>query len=137
MVGKAIDIYFPDVPTEQMRNSALVRQVGGVGYYRSGGGPTGFLHIDSGNVRHWGPGISSSQMAKIMRDYKKTVGARINKKGMKAVPEVELAAADVSAAKLPSQQDGDERRRRSPSSRTRRRSRSKPPTRRTTRNSPA
>ena len=107
MLGKAIDIYFPDVPTERMRNSALVRQVGGVGYYRSGGGPTGFLHIDSGRVRHWGPGISSNQMAKIMRDYKKTVGARINKKGMKAVPEVELAAADVSAGKLPSQQDGE------------------------------
>ncbi|WP_373502907.1 DUF882 domain-containing protein [Aestuariivirga sp.] len=107
MLGKAIDIYFPDVPTERMRNSALVRQVGGVGYYRSGGGPTGFLHIDSGRVRHWGPGISSKQMAKIMRDYKKTVGARINKKGMKAVPEVELAAADVSASNLPSQQDGN------------------------------
>lgn len=104
MVGKAIDLYFPDVPTEKMRNSALVRQVGGVGYYRSGGGPTGFLHIDSGNVRHWGPAISSSQMARIMRDYRKTVGARINKKGMVAVPETEVA--DASAAGLPSQQDG-------------------------------
>jgi uncharacterized protein YcbK (DUF882 family) len=105
MVGKAIDIYFPDVPTEKMRNSALVRQVGGVGYYRSGGGPTGFLHIDSGRVRHWGgPRISSSQMARIMRDYRKTVGARINKKGMVAVKETEVA--DASAAGLPSQQDG-------------------------------
>jgi uncharacterized protein YcbK (DUF882 family) len=87
MVGKAIDIYFPDVPTEKMRNSALVRQIGGVGYYRSGGGPTGFLHVDSGRVRHWGPAISSDQMAKIMRDYKKTVGARRGKGGMIAVPE--------------------------------------------------
>ena len=104
MAGKAIDLYFPDVPTEKMRNSALVRQVGGVGYYRSGGGPTGFLHIDSGNVRHWGPAISSNQMARIMRDYRKTVGARINKKGMVAVPETEIA--DASASGLPSQQDG-------------------------------
>ena len=103
MVGKAIDIYFPDVPTEKMRNSALVRRVGGVGYYRSGGGPTGFLHIDSGKVRHWGPGISSSQMARIMRDYRKTVGARVNKKGMAAVKETEVA--DATAAGLPSQQD--------------------------------
>lgn len=108
MVGHAIDLYFPDVPTIKIRNSALVRQVGGVGYYRSGGGPTGFLHIDSGRVRHWGPAISSAQMAKIMRDYRKTVGARINKNGMKAVPEVELAAADATAAKLPSQQDGSD-----------------------------
>lgn len=89
MVGKAIDIYFPDIPTERMRNSALVRKVGGVGYYRSGGGPTGFLHIDSGRVRHWGPAISGSKMAQIMRDYKKTVGARRGKKGMIAVPEPE------------------------------------------------
>jgi hypothetical protein len=88
-----------------MRNSDLERQVGGVGYYRSGGGPTGFLHIDSGRVRHWGPAISEKQMARIMRDYKKTVGARLNKKGMKAVPEVEVAEADTSAAGLPSQQE--------------------------------
>ena len=105
MVGKAIDIYFPDVPTQKMRNSALVRQVGGVGYYRSGGGPTGFLHIDSGRVRHWGPAISQREMASIMRDYRKTVGARLNKKGMKAVPEVEIAEADATAAGLPSQQE--------------------------------
>jgi len=112
MVGHAIDLYFPDVPTVKIRNSALVRQVGGVGYYRSGGGPTGFLHIDSGRVRHWGPAISQSQMAQIMRDYRKTVGARLNKKGMKAVPEVEVAMADPTAARLPSQQEesleGDE-----------------------------
>ena len=37
-------------------------------------------------------------MARIMRDYKKTVGARLNKKGMKAVPEVEIAQADTTAA---------------------------------------
>jgi len=58
MLGKAIDLYFPDVPTEKIRNSALVRQVGGVGYYRSAGGPSGFLHVDSGHGRHWGPYIS-------------------------------------------------------------------------------
>ena len=105
MVGHAIDLYFPDVPTIRIRNSALVRQVGGVGYYSSGGGPTGFLHIDSGRVRHWGPAISEFQMAQIMRDYRRTVGARINKDGMHAVPEVEVAAADPTAARLPSQQD--------------------------------
>lgn len=105
MVGKAIDIYFPDVPTKKMRNSALVRQVGGVGYYRSGGGPTGFLHIDSGRVRHWGPAISQREMASIMRDYRRTVGARLNKNGMKPVPEVEVAEADSTAAGLPSQQE--------------------------------
>jgi uncharacterized protein YcbK (DUF882 family) len=87
MVGKAIDLYFPDVPSEKIRNSALVRQVGGVGYYRSGGGPTGFVHIDSGHIRHWGPAISNSQMAKIMRDYKKTVGARRGKWNSIEVPE--------------------------------------------------
>ncbi|MCA3555010.1 DUF882 domain-containing protein [Aestuariivirga sp.] len=108
MVGQAIDLYFPDVPTVKIRNSALVRQVGGVGYYSSGAGPTGFLHIDSGNVRHWGPAISSYQMAKIMRDYRKTVGARLNKKGMKAVPDVMVAEADPTAARLPSQMEGDE-----------------------------
>jgi uncharacterized protein YcbK (DUF882 family) len=78
MLGKAIDLYFPDVPTEKIRNSALVRQIGGVGYYRSAGGPTGFIHIDSGRVRHW-PHISPSKMAQIFRDYRRTVGARLSR----------------------------------------------------------
>jgi uncharacterized protein YcbK (DUF882 family) len=77
MVGKAIDLYFPDISTEKLRNSALVRQVGGVGYYRSSG-PSGFVHLDSGKVRTW-PRVSPSQMAKIFRDYRKTVGARLNR----------------------------------------------------------
>jgi uncharacterized protein YcbK (DUF882 family) len=79
--GKAIDFYFPDVPTKKIRNSALVRKVGGVGYYRSAGGPTGFLHVDTGSVRHWGPHISNSEMAQIMRDGKKTVGRRMRLNG--------------------------------------------------------
>jgi uncharacterized protein YcbK (DUF882 family) len=74
--GKAIDLYFPDVPTDRLRNSALVRDVGGVGYYPRSGA-SGFVHVDSGRVRHW-PGIGSSQLAKIRRDYRKTVGARLS-----------------------------------------------------------
>jgi uncharacterized protein YcbK (DUF882 family) len=31
--GNAIDFYFPDVPVEKIMGSALVRKVGGVGYY--------------------------------------------------------------------------------------------------------
>jgi uncharacterized protein YcbK (DUF882 family) len=81
MVGKAIDFYFPDIPTVKIRNSALVRKVGGVGYYRSAGGPTGFLHVDSGHVRHWGPVIGNVQMAQIMREGMKTVGRRMRLNG--------------------------------------------------------
>ncbi len=72
--GQAIDLYFPDVPTSRLRGSALVRKIGGVGYYPRSG-KTGFVHIDSGTVRHW-PRLSKSKMAKIFRDYRKTVGAR-------------------------------------------------------------
>ena len=76
IAGKAIDIAFPDVPTIKMRNSALVRKVGGVGYYT---GRNSFLHVDSGSVRQWGPGISANEMASIFRDYRRTVGARLNR----------------------------------------------------------
>ncbi len=107
--GKAIDIFFPDVSTLKMRNSALVRKVGGVGYYRGSTGPTGFLHVDSGNVRHWGPGISAREMAKIMRDYRKTVGARLNREDQIAVAEVSSNSPSQQAA-VPSEADyeGDE-----------------------------
>jgi uncharacterized protein YcbK (DUF882 family) len=92
--GKAIDLYFPDVSTERLRNSALVRLVGGVGYYRRGGGPHGFVHIDSGNVRHW-PRIAPSQLARIFRDNRSTVGRRITRDD-----QVLLASAETDKDKL-------------------------------------
>ncbi len=98
MVGKAIDLYFPDVPTKKIRNSALVRKIGGVGYYRSSGGPTGFVHLDSGNVRHWGPAIGKTEMAQIFRDGRKTLGARLNRKDSIAVAEADADAAALEAA---------------------------------------
>ncbi|MFO1090371.1 MAG: DUF882 domain-containing protein [Hyphomicrobiales bacterium] len=76
--GNAIDMFFPDVPLEKLRNSALVRQVGGVGYYPSSAG--GFVHIDSGNVRHW-PRISDTKLASIFRESASTVGARRGRGG--------------------------------------------------------
>ena len=96
MVGKAIDFYFPDVPTKKLRNSALVRKIGGVGYYRSSGGPTGFVHLDSGNVRQWGPAISKTEMAQIFRDGHKTLGARLNRKDSIAVAEADAAALEAA-----------------------------------------
>jgi uncharacterized protein YcbK (DUF882 family) len=101
MVGKAIDLYFPDVPTAKLRNSALVRQVGGVGYYPSTG-PSGFVHIDSGKVRMW-PRVAPTQLARIFRDYRKTIGARINRDDQILVASSEQAP-DQSAmeAKLAS-----------------------------------
>ncbi len=98
MVGRAIDLYFPDVASKKIRNSALVRKVGGVGYYRSSGGPTGFVHIDSGNVRHWGPAIGKTEMAQIFRDGRKTLGARLNRQDSTAVAEADADAAALEAA---------------------------------------
>jgi len=105
--GKAIDIFFPDVSTLKMRNSALVRKVGGVGYYRGSAGPTGFLHVDSGRVRHWGPGISAREMAGIMRDYRKTVGARLNRQDQVLLAEAisNAPSQQVANAKIPVEAD--------------------------------
>jgi uncharacterized protein YcbK (DUF882 family) len=90
MKGKAIDFYFPDVNTKMIRNSALPRRVGGVGYYRSSGGPSGFLHVDSGNVRTWGSKWGRGELASIMSNGKKTIGRRFKGKpgaGMIAVAD--------------------------------------------------
>lgn len=75
--GKAIDLFFPDVPIERLRNSALVRDVGGVGFYPRSGA-SGFVHLDSGRVRHW-PSIGKDKIARIRREYIKTVGARLGR----------------------------------------------------------
>jgi uncharacterized protein YcbK (DUF882 family) len=60
ILGKAADIHFPDVPVKTLRNSALVQEVGGVGYYPTSGVP--FVHVDTGNVRMCLP--PSSPMAR-------------------------------------------------------------------------
>jgi uncharacterized protein YcbK (DUF882 family) len=74
MAGRAIDFYFPDVPVEKIMGSAFVRKIGGVGYYPRSG-KYGFVHIDSGSVRHW-PRMSPTRQAKITRKYYRTVAAR-------------------------------------------------------------
>lgn len=93
--GKAIDMFFPDVSTEKVRNSALVRRVGGVGYYR---GRNGFVHIDSGNVRHW-PRISQRQLAGIFRNYRKTIGARLSRKDQIMIATAETKKLMQEAAR--------------------------------------
>jgi len=60
LLGKAADLHFPDVSVKQLRNSALVREIGGVGYY-----PTSaiqFVHVDTGRVRHW-PRLPRQELA--------------------------------------------------------------------------
>jgi uncharacterized protein YcbK (DUF882 family) len=49
MSGKAADIYIPGITTRTLHETALAMQAGGVGYYAT----SGFVHIDSGRVRHW------------------------------------------------------------------------------------
>ncbi|MES2044020.1 MAG: DUF882 domain-containing protein [Pseudomonadota bacterium] len=49
MLGKATDIMIPGVSLERLRGAALSLGGGGVGYYPR----DGFVHVDSGPVRHW------------------------------------------------------------------------------------
>jgi uncharacterized protein YcbK (DUF882 family) len=78
MKGKAIDFFFADVSLTKIRNSALARGVGGVGFYS---GRNGFLHVDSGNVRHWGPGMAPSNMRSLIADGRRYVGNRARNGG--------------------------------------------------------
>jgi uncharacterized protein YcbK (DUF882 family) len=60
ILGKAADITFPDVPVKVLRNSALVWEWGGVGFYPTSGVP--FVHVDTGRVRMW-PRIPRLELA--------------------------------------------------------------------------
>jgi uncharacterized protein YcbK (DUF882 family) len=60
ILGKAADIVFPDVPLNTLRNSALIQEWGGVGYYPTSGVP--FVHVDTGRVRMW-PRIPRLELA--------------------------------------------------------------------------
>jgi len=63
--GKAADIHFPDISVKTLRNSALVQEVGGVGYYPTSGVP--FVHVDTGSVRMW-PRIPRLELAALFPD---------------------------------------------------------------------
>ena len=49
LLGKAIDVRLGDVDLTKLRDTAIVMQRGGVGYYAS----SNFVHIDTGRVRRW------------------------------------------------------------------------------------
>jgi hypothetical protein len=63
MNGKAVDFYIPGVPLDQLRAAGLRAQRGGVGFYPTSGSP--FVHLDTGNVRHW-PRMPEAQLASVL-----------------------------------------------------------------------
>jgi uncharacterized protein YcbK (DUF882 family) len=91
MLGKAMDFYIPGASLEELRNVGLRLQRGGVGYYPTSGSP--FVHLDVGNVRHWGPAISEPEMAKIMSGHAVNVAAATNDKHVAAATTDKRVAA--------------------------------------------
>ena len=71
-----MDFFIPGASLEELRNAGLRLQRGGVGYYPTSGSP--FVHLDVGNVRHWGPGIGDAEMARIMSGHPVHVAALAN-----------------------------------------------------------
>ncbi|MBV9556245.1 MAG: DUF882 domain-containing protein [Pseudolabrys sp.] len=65
--GDAMDFYIPGVPLEKIREIGLRMQRGGVGFYPTSGSP--FVHLDTGNVRHW-PRMSHDQLVKVFPDQR-------------------------------------------------------------------
>src|ERR1700722_6647951 len=102
MLGKAMDFYIPGASLEELRNVGLRLQRGGVGYYPTSGSP--FVHLDVGNVRHWGPSIGDAEMAKIMSGHA-VQGAAADKHGpsTQTAPYKKPAAKDQDAAAKPAQ----------------------------------
>jgi uncharacterized protein YcbK (DUF882 family) len=49
MKGRAVDIRITDLPTVQLRNTAVALRTGGVGYYSE----SDFVHLDTGPYRTW------------------------------------------------------------------------------------
>ena len=50
MLGKATDIHMAGIPLDRLHAVALAMGGGGVGYYPK----DGFVHVDTGRIRHWG-----------------------------------------------------------------------------------
>jgi len=100
--GKAADIHFPDVPVKKLRNSALVHEVGGVGYYPNSGIP--FVHVDTGHVRMW-PRIPRLELAALFpsgkTDYLPSGGGPITKKDYELALAKGLVSETMVASAAP------------------------------------
>ena len=98
MVGQAADVHFPDVSIKELRNSALIRQRGGVGYYPTSAIP--FVHVDTGRVRHW-PRLPRRELAILFPEGKSkhipSDGKPLRKKDFK----IALAKLQRRGGKLP------------------------------------
>ncbi len=92
MLGHAMDFFIPNVPLEQIRFAGLRLQRGGVGFYPTSGSP--FVHLDTGNVRHW-PRMTHDQLARVFPNGR-TV--HVPSDG-NPLPGYELALADLERRK--------------------------------------
>lgn len=61
-LGRALDFYIPGVDLKRIRDTALKKEAGGVGYYPRSGSP--FVHVDVAGVRSW-PRLSRAELAKL------------------------------------------------------------------------
>ena len=109
MLGRAIDVHFPDVSVRKLRYSAMVRQVGGVGYYPGSAKP--FVHVDTGRVRHW-PRMARHELALLFPSGRsrhvpsdnRPLTAEDSSTARKSHPELAVALAtfhDVRAGRSP------------------------------------
>jgi uncharacterized protein YcbK (DUF882 family) len=60
MLGRAMDIRFPDVDAARVREAAMRLQHGGVGFYPG----ANFVHVDVGSVRAW-PRMTREQLVRL------------------------------------------------------------------------
>jgi len=92
-LGKAMDFYIPGVPLSRIRAAALQIQGGGVGFYPTSRSP--FVHMDTGNVRHW-PRMSRKELVRLFPNGR-TV--HLPSDG-KPLPGYQLALADIKAGRV-------------------------------------
>lgn len=102
MLGHAMDFYIPGVPLEEIRFAGLRLQRGGVGFYPTSGSP--FVHLDTGNVRHW-PRMTREQLVRLFPNGR-TVHVPSDGRPLPgyelALAEIHHRAADGDAGEKPS-----------------------------------
>jgi uncharacterized protein YcbK (DUF882 family) len=99
MLGHAMDFFIPGVPLEKIRFAGLRLQRGGVGFYPTSGSP--FVHLDTGNVRHW-PRMTHDQLVRVFPNGR-TV--HVPSDG-NPLPGYQLAMADIEKRGQNADEDG-------------------------------
>jgi uncharacterized protein YcbK (DUF882 family) len=98
MAGKAADVIFSGAPLSKLRDAAVARRAGGVGYYPLS--RPGFVHVDTGMAREWEERPGGGRRGRLKLDCNLTIADALKEVALAVAPPGANASPDPAASGL-------------------------------------